>query len=47
MSLKLKYKYDIYTAIAGGTGVPKVLWYSKKGKHEVIVLEFLGPHLAI
>jgi hypothetical protein len=45
LSLKLKYKYDVYTAIAGGTGVPKVLWYGKEGEHEVIVLEFLGTSL--
>lgn len=33
------------TAIAGGTGVSKVLWDSKEGEHEVIILEFLGTSL--
>ena len=45
LSLKLKYEYNVYTAIAGGTGVPKVLWYGKEGEHKVIVLEFLGTSL--
>ena len=44
-SSKLRYEYDVYTAIARSTGVPKVLWYSKEGHHEVIVLEFLGTSL--
>jgi hypothetical protein len=35
----------MYTAIAGGIDVPKVLWYSKEGKYEVIILKFLGTSL--
>ena len=45
LSSKLRYEYDVYTAISGSTGIPKVLWYGKEGQHEVIILEFLGTSL--
>jgi hypothetical protein len=43
--LKLSHEYNVYTAISGSIGIPKVIWYGKEDIHEVIVLEYLGTSL--
>ena len=35
----------MYTTISGSAGIPEVLWYSKEGLHEIIILEYLGTSL--
>jgi len=45
LPLKLSHEYSVYTAISGSVGIPEVLWYSREGIHEVIVLECLGASL--
>jgi casein kinase 1 len=42
---RLSHEYDVYTTIAGSTGISQVLWYGKEGVYEVIVLEYLGTSL--
>ena len=42
---RLSHKYNVYTALAGCTGISPVHWYGKEGTHEVIVLEYLGTSL--
>jgi hypothetical protein len=41
----LSHEYNVYTSIAGGIGIPQVLWYGKEAGHEVIVLNRLGTSL--
>ena len=41
----LGYEHSVYTSIVGGRGIPQVLWYSKEGVYEVIVLDHLGTSL--
>jgi hypothetical protein len=45
LSSKLSYEYEVYRTISGGAGIPKVLWYSKEGLCEIIVLKYLGTSL--
>ena len=42
---RLSHEYDVYTTRSGSAGISEVLWYSKEGLHEVIVLEDLGTSL--
>lgn len=42
---KLRYEYEVYTAISGSAGIPRVIWYGKEGQYEIIVLEYLGTSL--
>jgi len=39
---KLECKYNIYQAISGIHGIPKMLWYGIEGRYNVIVLSRLG-----
>lgn len=41
----LSHEYNVYTTIAGSTGISQVLWYGKEDVYEVIVLEHLGTSL--
>jgi casein kinase 1 epsilon len=41
----LSHERDVYTAIAGSRGIPRVLWYGKEAGYEVIVLDYLGTSL--
>jgi casein kinase 1 len=45
VSSRLSHEYNVYTAVAGGTGISQAFWYGKEGEHEVIVLEPLGTSL--
>ena len=42
---KLSHKYNVYITIAGSWGISQVLWYSKEGVYEVIVLDHLRTSL--
>lgn len=42
---RLSHEYDVYTNIAGSTGIPEVLWYGKEGQREIIILQHLGTSL--
>ncbi|KAF8494316.1 kinase-like domain-containing protein [Russula emetica] len=42
---RLSYEHNVYTTIAGGRGIPRVLWYGKESIYEVIVLDHLGTSL--
>ncbi|KAI9446707.1 kinase-like domain-containing protein [Lactarius indigo] len=41
----LTYKYDMYKATAGCTGISPVYWYGKEGPYEVIILEHIRTSL--
>lgn len=38
-SSRLRHEYNVYTEIAGGTGIPPVHWYGKEGQYEVIIMD--------
>ncbi|KAF8491075.1 kinase-like domain-containing protein [Russula emetica] len=42
---RLSHEHNVYTTIAGGRGIPRVLWYGKESIYEVIVLDHLGTSL--
>jgi hypothetical protein len=39
---KLDHEYNVYRAISGISGIPKVLWYGMEGRYNVMVLSRLG-----
>jgi serine/threonine protein kinase len=39
---KLEQEYNIYQAISGICGIPKVLWYRMEGQYNIMVLSCLG-----
>ena len=39
---KLEHEYNVYRAISGISGIPKVLWYGMEGRYNVMVLSRLG-----
>jgi hypothetical protein len=41
-SSSLAHEYDVYQAISGLPGVPKVYWYGREGPYRVLVLDRLG-----
>jgi roadblock/LC7 domain-containing protein len=41
-SSKLEREYDVYRAISGMRGIPKMLWYGMEGRYNVMVLSRLG-----
>ncbi|KAG6007696.1 hypothetical protein E4U21_005657 [Claviceps maximensis] len=41
----LEYEASTYAALAGGVGIPNVLWYGNEGDFHVLVQELLGPSL--
>jgi hypothetical protein len=41
----LSHEHNVYTTIAGSTGISQILWYGKEDVYEVIVLEHLGTSL--
>jgi serine/threonine protein kinase len=42
---KLEREYDVYRAISGIRGIPKMLWYGMEGRYNVMVLSRLGRTL--
>ena len=42
---RLEREYDVYQAISGIRGVPKMLWYGMEGRYNVMVLSRLGRTL--
>lgn len=42
---KLKLEAEAYRALAGGAGVPRVLWFDEECDYYVLVLDLLGPSL--
>ena len=42
---KLKLEAEAYRALAGGAGVPRVLWFGEECDYYVLVLDLLGPSL--
>ena len=41
----LKREAETYAALAGGTGVPRVIWFGEEGDYYVLIHELLGPSL--
>ncbi|XP_060082191.1 casein kinase I-like [Ylistrum balloti] len=41
----LRHEYNVYKEIQGGDGIPKVMWYGREGKSDVMVMELLGASL--
>lgn len=41
-SSKLEHEYNIYRAISGICGIPKMLWYGMEGQYNALVLSRLG-----
>lgn len=39
---KLEHEYNVYRAISGIRGIPKMLWYGMEGRYNVMVLSRLG-----
>src|SRR5258707_13987768 len=39
---KLEHEYNVYRAISGIRGIPKMLWYGMEGRYNVMVLSHLG-----
>jgi hypothetical protein len=39
---KLEREYDVYRAISGMHGIPRMLWYGMEGRYNVMVLSRLG-----
>jgi serine/threonine protein kinase len=39
---KLEHEYNVYRAISGISGIPKMLWYGMEGRYNVMVLSRLG-----
>jgi serine/threonine protein kinase len=42
---KLDHEYDVYQAISGMRGIPRMLWYGMEGRYNVMVLSRLGRTL--
>jgi len=42
---QLIYEAKLYTLIGGAAGIPNIHWYGNEGKHNVMVLDLLGPSL--
>ncbi|KAI8992104.1 casein kinase I delta isoform [Mycotypha africana] len=42
---QLEYEYNVYRAIAGGIGIPRVRLFSKEASYHGLVMEKLGPSL--
>uniref|UniRef100_A0A7S4VBG5 Casein kinase I n=1 Tax=Alexandrium monilatum TaxID=311494 RepID=A0A7S4VBG5_9DINO len=42
---QLLYEAKIYRILAGGVGVPAVLWYGISGEYSMMVMDLLGPSL--
>jgi len=42
---QLLYECKLYKILAGGLGVPNVLWYGVEGDYNVMVFDLLGPSL--
>jgi len=42
---KLALEYKIYRILAGGEGIPRVHWFGRVEKYNVLVLDVLGPSL--
>lgn len=40
-----KFEAEVYAALSGGTGVPRVLWFGDEYEYYVLVHELLGPSL--
>ena len=40
-SSKLEREYNVYQAISGIRGIPKILWYGMEGRYNVMVLSRL------
>ena len=41
----LESEAETYAALAGGTGIPRVVWFGEEGDYYVLVHELLGPSL--
>ncbi|XP_033736588.1 casein kinase I-like [Pecten maximus] len=41
----LRHEYEVYTELQGGIGIPKVLWFGRDGRYDVMVMELLGTSL--
>ncbi|KAG5991558.1 hypothetical protein E4U54_003862 [Claviceps lovelessii] len=41
----LEYEADTYKALAGGVGIPRVIWFGRECDYHVLVQELLGPSL--
>jgi hypothetical protein len=39
---KLDHEWNVYRAISGIRGIPKMLWYGMEGRYDVMVLSRLG-----
>jgi casein kinase 1 len=42
---QLLYESKLYRILAGGVGIPNVLWYGVEGEDNAMVLDLLGPSL--
>jgi len=42
---QLLYESKLYRILAGGVGIPNVLWYGVEGEYNAMVLDLLGPSL--
>ena len=42
---QLEEEYQVYSALAGGAGIPKVLWFGAECNFNIMVLDLLGPSL--
>eukprot|EP00928_Gymnodinium_smaydae_P081089 TRINITY_DN64667_c0_g1_i1.p1 TRINITY_DN64667_c0_g1~~TRINITY_DN64667_c0_g1_i1.p1 ORF type:complete len:506 (-),score=75.73 TRINITY_DN64667_c0_g1_i1:20-1537(-) len=42
---QLVYEAKLYRLLAGGGGLPNVIWYGTEGSYNVMVLDLLGPSL--
>jgi len=42
---QLACEYRVYRDLYGGVGIPRVYWFGKEGKYNVLVMEILGPSL--
>ena len=41
----LESEAETYAALAGGTGIPRVVWFGEEGDYYVLIPELLGPSL--
>jgi len=42
---QLLYESKLYRILAGGVGIPNVLWYGVEGEYNAMVMDLLGPSL--
>jgi hypothetical protein len=42
---QLEHEFNVYKALSGGVGIPRVHWFRTERDHNAMIMDLLGPSL--